>query len=65
MKFLQFEDFKASIKNMKKQGKADFFIGRRIKAIMIKKTKSKARQIYIDEEKRQRNTIQKKKERKR
>lgn len=61
-KFLEFEDFKATIKNMKNQGKEDFFIGRSIKTIIMKRKKRKEIKAKIsneEEEKRQRNTMQK------
>jgi hypothetical protein len=59
---LEFEDFKATIKNMKNQGKEDFFIGRSIKTIIMKRKKRKEIKAKIsneEEEKRQRNTMQK------
>jgi hypothetical protein len=60
LKFLQFEDFKTSIKNFKNQGKAYFFERDINKATKKRRNQVKAN-IYIKKEKRQRSTGQQRK----
>jgi len=57
---LALEDFKAWMKNMEKQGEADFFIGWNIKACYYEENKRKRRNQGREEgKKRQRNNMQK------